>query len=297
MPTSRDARPRRSALFVPGSNARAIDKARGLPADVLIFDLEDAVAPAQKPAARGAIAAAIGAGGYAGRELALRMNGLATEWGRDDLVAASRLGLDAVMMPKVESAEVVQRAARMLDDAGAPAGLALWCMLETPLGFLRAEAIAAASPRVAALVMGTADLTKDLRALDLRDRQPLLTALGLGLLAARAYGLAALDGIHADLDDDAGFEASCRQGRALGFDGKSLIHPKTIEVANRIFGPAPHELLWARKLIAAHEAAVRGGSGVTLVDGKLIERLHVEEARRIIALSDAITERESSAPT
>lgn len=273
---------------MPGSNARAIEKARLLAADVLIFDLEDAVAPAQKPAARGAIAAAVAAGGYAGRELALRINGLATEWGRDDLVAASRLALDAVVMPKVESADLVARAARMLDDVGAPSNLALWCMLETPLGFLRAEAIAAASPRVAALMMGTADLAKDLRALDTPDRQPLLTALGIGLLAARAYGLAALDGIHADLDDDAGFESSCRQGRALGFDGKSLIHPKTIEAANRIFGPAPPELLWARRLIAAHEAAVRAGSGVTLVDGKLVERLHVEEARRIIALSDAI---------
>ncbi len=167
--------------------------------------------------------------------------------------------------------------------------LALWCMLETPMGFLRAEAIAAASPRVAALVMGTADLTKDLRALDTRDRQPLLPALGLGLLAARAYGLAALDGIHADLDDDAGFEAACRQGRALGFDGKSLIHPKTIDTANRVFGPAPQDLLAARKIIEAHEAAVRAGSGVTLVDGRLVERLHVEEARRLLALSDAIT--------
>jgi citrate lyase subunit beta / citryl-CoA lyase len=282
---------------VPGSNARAIDKARTLAADVLIFDLEDAVAPARKHEARGAIAAALGAGLYARRELALRVNGLATEWGRDDLVASSRMALNAVLLPKVESAESVRRAASMLDDAGAPASLALWCMIETPLGFLHAEAIAASSPRVAALVMGTADLAKDLRALETRDRQPLLTALGIGLLAARAYGLAALDGIHADLDDEVGFEESCRQGRTLGFDGKSLIHPKTIAAANRIFGPSPPELLWAHRIIAAHEASVRAGSGVTLVDGKLIERLHVEEARRIIALSDTITELERGAST
>lgn len=282
---------------MPGSNARAIEKARTLAADVLIFDLEDAVAPARKPEARGAIAAALGAGGYATRELAMRVNGLATEWGRDDLVAASRMALDAVLLPKVESAEAVRRTATMLDDAGAPVSLALWCMIETPLGFLHAEAIAAASPRVAALVMGTADLAKDLRALDTRDRQPLLTALGIGLLAARAYGLAALDGIHADLEDEAGFEAACRQGRTLGFDGKSLIHPKTIAAANRIFGPSPPELLWARRIIAAHDTSVRAGSGVTLVDGKLIEHLHVEEARRIIALSDAITELERGVPT
>jgi len=206
---ARDSRPRRSALFVPGSNARAIEKARTLAADVLIFDLEDAVAPAQKPAARTAIAAALAQGGYAPRELAMRVNPLGTEWHHDDLVAAARMPLDALLLPKVESADTVARAARFLDDAGAPMTLALWCMLETPMGFLRAEAIATSSPRVAALVMGTADLAKDLRALDTRDRQPLLPALGLGLLAARAYGLAALDGIHADLDDDAGFEAAC----------------------------------------------------------------------------------------
>ena len=288
------ARPRRSVLFVPGSNARALEKARGLAADVLVFDLEDAVAPAAKPAARAAIAAALGQGGYGRRELALRVNGLATQWGRDDLVAAAKLPLDAVMLPKVESAEAVRRAERMLDDAGAPPRLALWCMLETPLGILHAEAIAAASPRIAALVMGTADLAKDLRAGETRDRLPLLTALGIGLLAARAYGLAALDGIHADLGDDAGFEAACRQGRALGFDGKSLIHPKTIATANHIFAPAAQDLLWARRVIAAHAEAVAAGSGVTLLDGKLIERLHVEEARRTVALSDAIAALEQS---
>jgi citrate lyase subunit beta/citryl-CoA lyase len=286
MPAS--PRPRRSALFVPGSNARAMAKARDLAADVLIFDLEDAVAPAAKPASRSAIGAALGEGGYGRREKVLRANALGTEWAADDLAAAARWPLDAVLLPKVESADTVQAALRMLDAAGAPATLALWCMVETPLGVLHAEAIAASSPRVAALVMGTADLAKDLRAGVSRGREPMLTALGLGLLAARAYGLAALDGIHADLSDDDGFEAACRQGRLLGFDGKSLIHPKTIDTANRIFAPSADELAWARRVIAAHDAAEAAGSGVALLDGRLNARLHVEEARRTLALAAAI---------
>lgn len=192
----------------------------------------------------------------------------------------------AVLLPKVEDAEEAHRALGAL-----PQRIALWCMIETPLGFLHAEAIAAASPRIAALVMGTADLAKDLRAQETPDRAPLLPALGIGLLAARAYGLAALDGIHADLDDDLGFEASCRQGRAMGFDGKSLIHPKTIATANCIFGPSPDEIERARRIIAAHRAAVAAGSGVTLVDGRLVERLHVAEAERLVALAEAISAR------
>lgn len=276
---------------MPGANARAIDKARTLDADVLIFDLEDAVAPAQKEPSRAAIAAALRQGGYGGRELALRVNMVATEWGAADLAFAATLALDGVLLPKVESADEVARAVRALEAAGARQKPALWCMIETPLGFLHAEAIASASPRIAALVMGTADLAKDLRAQETKDRAPLLPALGIGLLAARAYGLAALDGIHANLDDDEGFEAACRQGRALGFDGKSLIHPKTIAVANRIFAPSPEELAHARRLIAAHDAAVAAGSGVTLVDGRLVERLHVEEARRLLALAAAIAQR------
>ena len=276
---------------MPGANARAIDKARTLDADVLIFDLEDAVAPAQKESSRTAIAAALRQGGYDGRELALRVSALATHWGAADLAFAANLPIDAVLLPKIESADEVARALAALEAAGARRKPALWCMIETPKGFLHAEAIASASPRIAAIVMGTADLAKDLRAQETKDRAPLLPALGIGLLAARAYGLAALDGIHADLDDDAGFESSCRQGRALGFDGKSLIHPKTIAVANRIFAPSPEELAHAKRLIAAHEEAVAQGSGVTLVDGRLVERLHVEEARRLLALADAIARR------
>ena len=196
-----------------------------------------------------------------------------------------------MLLPKVEGADEVARAVSALDAAGARQNPALWCMIETPKGVLHVEAIAAASPRVGALVMGTADLTKDLRAQETKDRAPLLPALALGLLAARAYGLAALDGIHADLGDDEGFEAACRQGRAMGFDGKSLIHPKTIAPANRIFTPSPDELAQARRLIAAHDEALAKSSGVTLVDGRLVERLHVEEARRLLALAAAIAAR------
>ena len=285
-------RPRRSALFVPGSNARALAKARTLPADVLIFDLEDSVTPAAKLSARDAIAAALGEGGWGRRELAVRANASATRWGGDDLAAAARWPVDAVLLPKVENADTVRAAERILAGAGAPPQLAIWCMIETPLGVLHAEAIASASPRVAAIAMGLEDLAKDLRAGAAPDRQPLMTALALGLLAARAYGLAALDSVHADIADDDGFERACRQGRMLGFDGKCLIHPKTIETANRIFAPAPDEIARARRLVAAHEAAEAAGNGVTLVDGKLVERLHVDEARRLMALAAAIAELE-----
>ncbi len=288
-------RPRRSLLFVPGANARALEKARGLGPDIFAFDLEDAVAPAAKPASRQAIAAALATGFDRRRELAVRVNALATPWGHDDLVAVAKMPVDAVLLPKIESAEAVRRAERVLDDAGAPAGLALWCMIETPLGVLQAQAIATASPRIAALIMGTADLAKDLRAEPGRDRMALLMALEMGVLAARAYGLAAIDGIHADLDDDVGFAASCRQGRALGFDGKSLIHPKTIATANDLFAPSAVELERAHRLITAHAAAVAAGSGVTLLDGRLVERLHVEEARRVLALAEAIVALERAA--
>jgi citrate lyase subunit beta/citryl-CoA lyase len=284
-------RPRRSALFVPGSNARALAKARTLAADVVILDLEDAVAPDAKPAARAAIAAALAAGGWGPRELVLRVNAAETEWAGDDLAAAAAMPLDAVLLPKVESAEQVRGAEGALDGAGAPRSLALWCMLETPRGILHAEAVAAASPRLAALVMGMEDLAKDLRAGPAPDRMPLLTALSLGLLAARAYGLAALDAIHADLADDAGFEAVCRQGRLMGFDGKSLIHPKTIATANAVFAPQAAELERARRVIAAHRQAVASGSGVALLDGRLVERLHVEDALRLAALAEAIAAR------
>jgi citrate lyase subunit beta/citryl-CoA lyase len=279
---------RRSVLYMPGANTRALEKARGLPADALILDLEDAVAPDAKPAARANVAAALAAGGYGARELVLRVNGLATPWGHDDLVAAARMTLDAVLLPKVESADAVRQAEGVLRTAAASPTLALWCMMETPLGMLKAAEIAAASPRVACLVMGTSDLTKDLHARHTRDRLPLLTSLGLCLLAARAYGLAVLDGVHLDLADDEAFAAQCRQGRELGFDGKTLIHPKTIAAANAAFAPAAEEVEWSRRVIAAHAEAEAQGKGVVLVDGRLIENLHVEDARRTVTLAEQI---------
>ena len=290
MPAS--PRPRRSMLYMPGSNTRALEKARGLPADGLILDLEDAVAPDAKAMARENIAAALRSGGYGRRELVVRVNGLATPWGYDDLALAARTGADAALLPKVESADAVRQAEALLAAGGAPSSLALWCMMETPLGVLHAEEIAAASPRVACLVMGTSDLAKDLHAHHTRDRLPMLTALGLCLLAARAYRLAILDGVHLDLADDEGFAAVCRQGRELGFDGKTLIHPKTIAAANAAFAPSTEETAWARRVIAAHAEAEAAGKGVVVVDGRLIENLHVEDARRTVALAEQIAEME-----
>jgi citrate lyase subunit beta / citryl-CoA lyase len=275
---------------MPGSNRRALDKAKTLAADGLIFDLEDAVAPDAKAAARQQVCEAVRTGGYGRRELIVRVNGLATLWGQEDLAAVARCGAEAVLLPKVESAALVRQTWDMLTASGASEHLAIWCMLETPLGILHAEEIAASHPQVAALVMGTSDLVKDLHARHTRERLPLLTSLGLCVLAARAYGLAALDGVHLDLEDDAGFAAACHQAVELGFDGKTLIHPKTIATANTIFSPAPAEVAWARTIMAAHAQAVAAGRGVVLVEGRLIENLHVEEARRVVALADAIAE-------
>lgn len=283
------ARPRRSVLFMPGSNARALEKARGLPADALIFDLEDSVAPDAKDEARQAVAAAVGRGGYGGRELILRVNGLDTSWAADDLRAAARMKLDAVLLPKVESANDPRRAEALLISAGAPKDLGLWSMMETARAMLHAEEIAASTPRLKALVMGTADLSKELQAEETPLREPMITALGLTVLAARAQGLALLDGVFFNLDDMAGFERECRQGRALGFDGKTLIHPKTIAAANAVFSPSAAELERARRVIAAHDAAASKGQGVALLDGRLVERLHVEAARRVLDLASAIT--------
>jgi citrate lyase subunit beta / citryl-CoA lyase len=281
-------RPRRSLLYMPGANPRALEKARDLPADGLIVDLEDAVAPDAKEGARAIVAAALAAGGYGARELVLRVNGLDTPWGHGDLAAAATLPLAAVLLPKVENAEQVRLAVGLLDSLGAPEGLALWCMIETPAGVLAAAAIAGAGPPLAALVAGTSDLTKDLHALPTRDRLALLPALGMIVLAARAHGLAVFDGVHLDLADEDGLAAACRQGRELGFDGKTLIHPKQIAAANAAFAPSPDEVAWSRKVIAAHDAATAAGRGVVLVEGRLIENLHVENARRLLALATAI---------
>jgi citrate lyase subunit beta/citryl-CoA lyase len=286
------SRPRRSVLFLPGSNPRTLEKARTLAADGLIFDLEDAVAPAVKDAARAGVAAALAIGGYAPRELILRVNPLDTPWGHADLATAATMPIDAVLLPKVENAERVRLTIALLDTLGAPPELRLWCMIETPLGVLAAAEIAAASPRLGALVLGTSDLTKDLHASEARDRLPLLTALGLVLLAARAYGRAVLDGVHLDLADAEGFAAACHQGRELGFDGKTLIHPAQIDPANAAFTPTGEEVARARQIIAAYSHAAGAGVGAVRIDGRLVEALHVEEARRTLALVEAIAVRE-----
>ena len=292
---SKTARPRRSVLYMPGSNARALEKGRTLAADGLILDLEDAVAPDAKEMARQQIGAALKAGGYGARELIVRVNGLESPWGYDDIVAAAGFGADAILLPKVESAGAVHQAETIMEASGAPQALSIWCMMETPLGMLHAEEIGEASRRVGALVMGTSDLAKDLYAAHTRDRLPMITSLGLCMLAARAAGIAILDGVHLDLGDDEGFAYSCRQGKELGFDGKTLIHPKTIDVANQVFGPSEEEVEWSRTIIAAHAEADKEGKGIVVVDGKLIENLHVLNAERVVAMAKAIRDMESAA--
>ncbi len=277
-------RPRRSLLYVPGDKDRALEKARGLPADGLILDLEDSVAPDAKPGARTAVAETLAKGGFGHREVLVRLNAEGTPWHEQDWSAVE--GADGALLPKVESPETVQRAAERL-----PPSAALWCMLETPIGILRANEIAGASPRLAGLVMGTSDLVKDLGARHTADRTSVLTALSLCVLAARAHGLVAIDGVHTDLQDEVGFEAACRQGRDLGFDGKSLIHPKTIAAANAAFGPDDAEIAEARKIIEAFDKAKRAGKGVTVSDGKLVEALHVQAAERTLAIAQAIAQR------
>jgi citrate lyase subunit beta / citryl-CoA lyase len=281
-------RPRRSLLYMPGANPRALEKGRALPADGLIIDLEDAVAAGAKEGARTIVAAALSAGGYGSREVVLRVNPLDTPWGHADLAAAATMPIDAVLLPKAESADRVRLTVSLLDALGAPERLAVWCMIETPLGVLAAREIAAASPRIAALVLGTSDLSKELHALATRDRLPLITSLGLVMLAARAFGLAILDGVHLDLSDEEGFALSCRQGRELGFDGKTLIHPRQIVTANLAYAPSAEEIEWSRQVIAAYAEAGAAGKGVVVVDGKLIEGLHVENARRVLTLAEEI---------
>ena len=281
-------RPRRSVLYMPGANARALEKSRSLPADGLIFDLEDAVAPDAKEKAREQILSAVKQGGYGNREILIRTNGLNTPWGYDDLVAVAKAGSDAVLLPKVESAEMVRQAEAVLEAHGAPSDLRIWCMMETPRGMLHAEEIADASPRLGGLVMGTSDLAKDLQAQHTAMRLPLITSLGLCMLAARAARIAILDGVYLDLNDHEGFVDSCRQGAELGFDGKTLIHPKQLEAANEVFGPSEDEIRLSRRIIQAYSAAEAEGKGVVVVDGKLIEKLHVDHAERVVALAEAI---------
>lgn len=281
-------RPRRSMLYMPGSNARAIEKGRSLAADAIIFDIEDAVAVEAKALARNQITAAIAAGGYGDKELIVRINGLGSEWFDADISSIAKSGADGVLLPKVESAAAVRDTEKRLAGAGAPAGMAIWCMMETPLGILRSADIAAASPRIAGMIMGTNDLALELRCRPTPDGAAFLTSFGLCILAARAHGLAVIDAVYNDLTDDEGFAESCRRGRTLGFDGKSLIHPKTIEAANRLYGPSAEEIAWARKIADAFEQARAEGLGVIKVDGKMVEELHVREAQRLLAMADRL---------
>jgi len=281
-------RPRRSVLYMPGSNDRALEKARGLDADALVLDLEDAVAPAQKNAAREAVVAAVNAGGYGKREMAIRINSLATSWGEADLISVASSRADAVCVPKVESAAEVLEIARIMDAAGAPAAMQIWAMIETPLGVLNVNAIAGSHPRLRILIMGTSDLAKELRVPHTPERLGFITSLSLCVLAARAHNLDILDGVYLDLSDEAGYQAICEQGRALGFDGKTLIHPKQLAPANEVFGPSPAAVIQAEKIIAAFNEAQSQGLGVVVVDGKLVENLHVDEAQRTLAIAAVI---------
>ncbi|WP_037322744.1 HpcH/HpaI aldolase/citrate lyase family protein [Amycolatopsis thermoflava] len=281
-------KPRRSVLYMPGANERALEKAKTLPADALILDLEDAVAPDAKEAARERVCAAAASGAYGSREVTIRVNGLDTEWHDADLRAAAQAGPAAVVVPKVNSAAEVHNIERALELGGAPDSTKIWAMVETPVAMLHAEEIAAASDRLTVLVMGTNDLAKELHAEFVPGRAPLLGGLSLCLLAARATGKVILDGVYNDVKDLAGFEAECLQGRQFGFDGKTLIHPGQIEPCNRVFAPSDDEVAQARKIIAAFDEAKAEGRGVVTVDGRMIENLHVENAQRILALAEAI---------
>lgn len=292
------ARPRRSVLYMPGSNARALDKAKEIPADALILDLEDAVAPGAKEEARAQVCAAVKGGGYGKRELVIRVNGLETPWGLDDIKAAAAAGPDAILVPKINSAADVERAEEALSDAGAKPGLQLWCMIETPLATLNIQSIAAKArepgSRMSVWVMGTNDIAKELRAAHTPDRVPMLASLGLALIAARAYGLVILDGVYNDIKNEEGFAAICEQGRDMGFDGKTLIHPSQVGPCNAIFSPDPETVAFARKTIEAFELPENKGKGVLKVDGKMVEILHAEIAKRTVAIADAIAELEAA---
>ncbi len=292
-PTPASLRPRRSVLYMPAANARALEKAKSLPADALIFDLEDAVAPDAKGTARDQAVAAATSGEYGRREVTIRCNGLDTPWGADDLDAIGRAaatgGPAAVVVPKVESVAYLTEISGRLDAAGAPADFAIWAMIETPTAIFDARAIAAVE-RVAALVMGTNDLVKELRASAGAGRSSLVPHLATAVLAARATGTVILDGVYNDITDADGFAAECRQGAELGFDGKTLIHPGQVETANETWAPTDDEIAEARTIIAAFAEAEADGRGVVTVDGRMIENLHVETAKRVLAVADAIAD-------
>ena len=292
MPKS--ARPRRSMLYMPGSNARALEKARALPADSLILDLEDAVAPDAKELARKQVCEAVTAGGFGMREILIRVNALSTRWGYEDIAMAAKSGADGLLLPKVESADAIRHMEAIMRANNAPESMRIWAMMETPRSILESQRIAESTPRMEGLVMGTSDLAKELDCAHTHERLPFIVSLGLCLLAARAAGLAILDGVYLDLNDEAGFEAACKQGQELGFDGKTLIHPKQVGPCNKVFTPKPQDVSWSRRIIEAYAAATARGEGVVVVDGRLVENLHVESARRVVGMADAIAAMEAA---
>ena len=289
MPT---IRPRRSALYMPGSNARALEKAREIAADALILDLEDAVAPEAKATARDQVCAAVKAGGYGRRELVIRTNGVDTAWFKDDLGAAVAANPDAILIPKVSTPETLQQIGALLDGLWAQPTLRVWAMIETPLAILDAEKIARAArdprSRLSCFVMGTNDLAKETRARFVPGRAPMLPWLTSAMLAARAYGIDILDGVYNDLKNEDGFKAECEQGRDLGFDGKTLIHPAQVGTANAVFAPDEAELAHAKAIIAAFALPENQGKGAIQLGGRMVELLHAEMAKRVVALSEAI---------
>lgn len=273
---------------MPGSNQRALEKGKEVLADILIMDLEDGVAPEAKVEARSRVVKMISGGGYGNREIGVRINGAGTEWHEKDIVNIACSGADIIVLPKTESPGVVKNVADLMKKSGSPPDMQIWCMIETARGVLEVNAIASSHPRLGALLIGSADLTKDLHAKHLPDRMPLMTSIQLCLLAARANGLSILDSPFFDLSDDKGFLISCEQGRSLGFDGKTLLHPKTIAGANEVFSPSKEDIIWAQKITEAHAVALKEGKAVTLVEGQLIEELHVIEAQRLVAFSRKI---------
>ena len=282
-----DQRPYRSVLYIPASKERALDKARGLAVDAIIFDLEDAVAAEEKPAARDTLATALAAGGFAPRVRLVRINGLDTEWGRDDARAVAAMRPDAVLLPKVSGPADLDALAEITGD------LPIWAMMETPRGILNAPAIAA-HPRLAGMVMGTNDLAKELQTRSRADRLPMMPGLGLCLLAAKAEGIVIVDGVYNAYLDEDGLRAECEQGRDMGFDGKTLIHPAQVAVTNAAFAPSEAEIDLARRQIAAFEAAEAEGQGVAVVDGRIVENLHVVTARQVLAKAKAIAAMEGA---
>ena len=288
-------RPRRSALYMPGSNARALEKAKSLPADVLIFDLEDAVSPDAKVTARDQVIAAVRQGGYGNREIAVRVNAPDTPWGKDDLAAVAEAGPDAILVPKISTPGDIMMAAKCIREGSAPERTRLWAMMETPLAILNADSIArtGADPasRLSLLVMGTNDIAKDTRARLTPGRPAMLAYLSICVAAARAHGLEILDGVYNDFSNEAGFKAECEQGRDFGMDGKTLIHPNQVATANVVFAPADEEIAWAQKVITVFETPENRTKGAVQVEGRMVERMHAEMAQRTVALARAIAAR------